>query len=86
MKNSASAAETLTALDAMKVRLTGVRQQYLKALVVVEEPQVKSVTVSRGSLGYVATLKTGDDVNEYVEEIRKRLTDMLDGNDVLHII
>lgn len=86
MKNSASAAETLTALDAMKVRLTGVRQQYLKALVVVEEPQVKSATVSRGSLGYVATLKTGDDVNEYVEEIRKRLTGLLDGNDVLHII
>ena len=86
-KNAASTTATLTQLDAMKIQISSIRQQYLKALVVVkDEPEVKVASLSRNSLGYVATIKNADDVERYVSKIKEALLNALDDNDVVHII
>lgn len=85
-KSAASSAVTLTQLDAMKIQISNIRQQYLKALVVKDEPKIKSASVSRSSLGHVATIKSAEDIDSYVAEIKEKLLDALEGNDVLHII
>ncbi len=85
-RNATSAAATLTQLDAMKIQISNIRQQYLKALVVVETPNVDTVTANRGSVCYTAKLENKEDVEKYVAEIREKLLELLDGHDVLHII
>jgi len=85
-KNSAANTNNLTSLDAMKIQIANIRQQYLKALVVVEEPEIKAVSLNRNSLCHVAKLRSEADIDEYVDEIRQKLIDELEGNDVLHII
>ena len=85
-KNAAAAAETLTQLDAMKIQVANIRQQYLKALVVVVRPQKKTVTVPRSSICGVATLNSSADVDAYVREIREKLLELLDGNDTVCVI
>ena len=86
-KNTASAAATLTQLDAMKIQVSNIRQQYLKALVVVkDEPEVKIASMSRSSLGHVATIKNADDVESYIANVKEKLLKALDDNDVVHII
>ena len=66
--------------------LGSIRQQYLKALVVVETPNVKSASASRGSICYTAKLESEADIDKYVADIKEKLLTLLDGNDVLHII
>lgn len=85
-KQAALDAGTLTQLDAMMIQVANLRQQYLKALVVVEAPDTDTVTVSRGSVCCTAKLESEADVQRYVAEIQKRLLEMLHGHDVLHII
>ena len=85
-KTTADAARDLTSLDAMKIQIGNIRQQYLKKLVVVEKPEVKESTISRNSICHFANLKSKEDIDEYIEEIRQKLIDELDGNDVIHII
>ena len=82
----AKSAESITALDAMKIQISSTRQQYMKALVVEDKPHVRTVTVSRGSVCSTAKLETEADVDKYVADIKKKLMEKLDGNDVLHII
>ena len=85
-ETAASEATTLTQLDAMKIQISNIRQQYLKALVVVEKPHVDTVTANRGSICYTVKLETEADVDRYLAEIKEKLMQMLDGHDVLHII
>lgn len=85
-RKAASEAATLTQLDAMKIQIANIRQQYIKALMVPSSPAEKIVTVSRNSLGYSIKLKNEADVDKYVAGIKEKLMEMLDGNDVLHII
>lgn len=85
-KQMAADATTLTALDAMKIQIANIRQQYLKALVVVEDPKVDTVTASRGSICYTTKLETEADVDKYVASIKVKLMELLDGHDTLHII
>ena len=70
----------------MMIQIANLRQQYLKALVVVEAPDTDTVTVSRGSVCCTAKLESEADVQRYVADIQKRLLEMLHGHDVLHII
>ena len=79
-------AATLTQLDAMKIQITNIRQQYLKALVVEDKPNIKTVTANRGSICYTAKLESEADVDKYIADIKEKLLEMLDGHDVLHII
>lgn len=79
-------AGTLTQLDAMMIQIANLRQQYLKALVVVEAPDTDTVTVSRGSVCCTAKLESEADIQRYTAEIQTRLLEMLHGHDVLHII
>ena len=85
-KAAAAEAGSLTQLDAMKIQIGSIRQQYLKALVVVETPNVKSASASRGSICYTAKLESEADIDKYVADIKEKLLALLDGNDVLHII
>lgn len=85
-KKAANAAETLTQLDAMRIQISNIRQQYIKALMIPAKPDEKIVTVSRSSLGYSIKLKSEADIDRYVAEIKEALMDKLAGNDVLHII
>lgn len=85
-KNAAAAAETLTQLDAMKIQIASIRQQYLKALMIPAKPEEKVATVSRTSLTYSIKLKDEKDVDKYVADIKEKLMELLKGNDVLHII
>ena len=85
-KKAAADATTLTQLDAMKIQITSIRQQYIKALMVPSKPDEKVATASRSSLGYSVKLKSEADIDKYVAEIKDKLMELLDGNDVLHII
>ena len=51
-KKAAADATTLTQLDAMKIQIASIRQQYIKALMVPAKPDEKVATASRSSLGY----------------------------------
>lgn len=85
-KKAVAEAKTLTQLDAMKIQIANIRQQYLKALVVVAAPNVDTVTASRNSICYSIKLENEADVDKYVADIKKKLMGMIDGHDVLHII
>ena len=85
-RTAAEHAEKLTSLDAMKIQIGNIRQQYLQKLVVVAEPDVDTVTMSRSTICHTMQLKSEADVDKYVAEIRKTLLQKLDGHDVLHII
>ena len=85
-KDVATKAETLTQLDAMRIQIANARQQYIKALMIPVEPDEKIATAYRSSLGYSIKLKNEEDVDKYVADIKEKLMEMLDGNDVLHII
>ena len=85
-KKAAEQATTLTQLDAMKIQIANVRQQYLKALVVVNIPHVDTVTANRSSICYTAKLESEADIDRYVEDIKETLKKKLEGHDVLHII
>jgi hypothetical protein len=85
-KKAMQEATTLTQLDAMKIQIDNIRQQYLKALVVVAKPDVDTVTTGRANVCYTTTLKSEEDIDRYLADVKKKLMDMLDGHDVLHII
>lgn len=85
-KKAADDATTLTQLDAMKIQIAGIRQQYIKSLMVPSKPDEKVATASRSSLGYSIKLKNEEDIDKYVADIKKALLEKLKGNDVLHII
>lgn len=85
-RDTAAKATTLTALDAMRIQISSLRQQYLKALMVPATPDIDTVTASRSNISYTAKLENQEDIDKYVDDIRDRLTELLDGHDVLHII
>lgn len=86
-KSNANSTNTLTALDAMKIQIQNIKQQYLKRLVIVDTPATeKSKTVNRSTVVKAGTIKNASDVDAYVESIKKSLLEMLDDNDVIHII
>lgn len=85
-RDAASKATTLTSLDAMRIQISSIRQQYLKALMVPITPDIDTVTASRSSISYTAKLENQEDIDKYVDDIKKKLNELLDGHDVLHII
>ena len=85
-KKSASEVATLTQLDAMKMQIASIRQQYLKALMVEPTPDVDTVTATRNNICYTTKLESEKDIDEYVADIKEKLMEMLQGHDVLHII
>ena len=85
-KKAAEDAATMTQLDAMKIQIANTRLQYIKALMVSTNPDEKVATASRSSLGYSVKLKSEDDIDKYVADMKDKLMELLAGNDVLHII
>ena len=85
-KKAAEDAATMTQLDAMKIQIANTRLQYIKALMVSTNPDEKVATASRSSLGYSVKLKSEDDIDKYVADMKDKLMGLLAGNDVLHII
>lgn len=85
-KAETSAALSLTELDALKIRIDGVRCGSLKNLIVKTESGEDTVTLNRASICYTATLRTEADIDEYLAEIREKLVENLANHDALHII
>ena len=85
-RDAAAKTTTLTSLDAMRILISNIRQQYLKALMVPVEPDIDTVTASRSSISYTAKLENREDIDKYVDDIRNKLNELLEGHDVLHII
>ena len=85
-RTAAENADKLTSLDAMKIQIGNIRQQYLQKLAVVAEPNVDTVTISRNTVCHTMKLKTEADIDEYLAEVKRTLMDKLNGHDVLHII
>ena len=85
-KKAAEDAATMTQLDAMKIQIANTRLQYIKALMVSTKPGEKVATASRSSLGYSVKLRSEDDIDKYVADMKDKLMGLLAGNDVLHII
>lgn len=84
-KRSAEQCEKLTALDAMKIQISNIRQRYLQKLVVTEA-SVDTVTMNRSTVCHTMKLQSEADIDAYVAEIKKTLMERLNGHDVLHII
>lgn len=84
-KRYAEHSEKLTALDAMKVQISGIRQRYLQKLVTVE-PSVDTITMNRNTLCHTMKLQSEADIDAYLAKIKKTLMEKLEGHDVLHII
>lgn len=87
-KNAVAGAPSITALDAMKIQIATVRQQYLKALMADAQPNTAAdvLTMSRGSVCRAVRLESAADIDAYAEEIRRKLTDALNGHDAIHIV
>ena len=84
--DAANAAKSLTALDAMKIQIANLRQQYLKALMKTEQPEADVVSTSRAGLCHTAKLENEADIDRYVADIKAKLMSALGDHDVLHII
>ena len=84
--DAANAAKSLTALDAMKIQIASLRQQYLKSLMKTEQPEVDAVSTSRAGLCHTAKLENEADIDKYVAGIKAKLMSALGDHDVLHII
>ena len=84
--DAANAAKSLTALDAMKIQIANLRQQYLKALMKTEQPEADVVSTSRAGLCHTAKLENEADIDKYVADIKAKLMRALGDHDVLHII
>lgn len=85
-RQTAAAAPTLTALDALRTRLEEVKRYYLQLLIGGEVTGVDIMTVSRTDICHTAALKDEADAEKYLAEVKKRLLDMLEGHDILHIV
>lgn len=85
-RTAAENADKLTSLDAMKIQIVNIRQQYLQKLAVVAEPDVDTVTMNRSTVCHTMKLKNEADIDKYLAEVKKTLMDKLNGHDVLHII
>lgn len=85
-RTAAANAETLTVLDAMKIQIASIRQQYIKALMIPDVPTIKTVTANRSSICYTTKLKNEEEIDQYVAGIKEKLMELLKDNDILHII
>ncbi len=83
---AAERTELLTTLDAMRIQIYNIRQQYLKQLLVTATPAVKTRTMERSTICPVTKLKNEEDVDRYIAEIKMQLMAALDGNDILQVI
>ncbi len=64
-------ADKLINLDAMKIQIGNIRQQYLQKLVVVDEPDIDTVTMSRSAVCHTMKLQSEADIDEYIAEVKK---------------
>ena len=85
-RDAAKDAETITELDAMRIQISNIRAQYLRALMVDDQPHVKSVSIARAAVCFTAKLENEKDVDEYLARVKDKLMASLEGNDVIHII
>lgn len=85
-KEAVANATSLTSLDAMVVHINGLKQQYLRLLVVEEKPNTDIVTTNRANVCYTAKLESEEDIDKYLAMVKKKLLDILGDHDILHII
>ena len=89
--DQATAAETITQLDAMKPAIQTLKQYYIKMLMTKpadeeEKEKVNYNEVTRTTILQAANLKSEADVDDYVEKLKQKLLKELAGYDELHLI
>ena len=89
--NQATAADTITQLDAMKPAIQTLKQSYIKMLMTKSADEEKETKVSynevtRTTILHAANLKSEEDIDAYVKELKQKLQKELDGYDELHLI
>ena len=87
--DQATSIDTLTGLDAMKPAIHTLKQSYIRTIIAKQEDPEQKINyneTSRTAILPVANLKTEDDIDKYVDEIRNKLITKLSGYDELHII
>lgn len=87
----ATAADTITQLDAMKPAIQTLKQSYIKMLMTKpadeeKETKVNYNEVTRTTILHAANLKSETDVDDYVEKLKQKLLKELAGYDELHLI
>lgn len=85
-RDAAKNAETLTELDAMKIQISNIRSQYLRALMIEDKPDVKVASISRSAVCFTAKLENENDVDEYLARVKEHLMEKLAENDAIHIL
>jgi hypothetical protein len=85
-REAAKEAETITELDAMRIQISNIRAQYLRALMVDDQPNSKVTTVSRSAICHTAKLETEADVDEYLARAKEKLMAHLAEGNVVHVI
>ena len=85
-KDAVENATSLTSLDAMVVHINGLKQQYLRLLVVEEKPDTDIVTTNRANICYTAKLENEEDIDKYLATVKRNLLKLLGDHDILHII
>jgi hypothetical protein len=85
-REAAKEAETITELDAMRIQISNIRAQYLRALMVDGQPSSKVTTVSRSAICHTAKLETEADVDEYLAHAKEKLMAHLAEGNVVHVI
>ena len=85
-KNTAQTIDNLTFLDAMKIQISNIRQQYLYKLIIIEQPEMKTVAMNRSTVCHTSKLASESDVDAYLAQIKKVLMQKLENADILHII
>ena len=85
-RTAAENADKLTNLDAMRIQITNLRQQYVKKLFTADAPDVDIVTMNRSTVCPTVKLQSESDIDQYLAKIRKKLVEKLNGHDVLHIV
>lgn len=87
--NQATKMDTLTGLDAMKPSIQTLKQSYIKSIM--SKPTKADIRVNynetaRSTILPAANLKSEADIEDYVNTLRTKLIDKLNGYDELHII
>ena len=89
-KNSVANAQKLTELDAMYVQINNTKTQYLAqmaaAKVQTAGPQKKVASINRSTVCTSVTLESESDIDDYLAEIKQKLMQSLNDNDVVNII
>ena len=85
-KRMTAGSRTLTELDAMRTRISDVRKKYIVSLLAIDSGISDPAELPAGCVCSPASLKSEEEIDEYVEALKRELKDKLKGHEALYII